>query len=71
MSAALCPIMRPTGRDRQAVGIDQRVDPGRQAAARTAHATGSPLFIAIGAVLVNPDRDGPLAASGRSGSRTS
>ena len=28
-------------RDRQAVGIDQRVDLGRQAAARATHATGS------------------------------
>ena len=30
--------------DRQTAGIDQRVDFGRQPAARTTHATGSRLF---------------------------
>jgi len=42
------PIMslafRDLQRDRQAIGIDQRVDLRRQAAARATHATGSDVF---------------------------
>ena len=44
-------------RDRQAAGVDQRVDFGGQPAARATHATGSRrLFLGVGSVLMHADR---------------
>ena len=48
MSAAAAAVMGlalgQLERDRQAAGVDQGVDLGRQAAARATHATGSVVF---------------------------
>ncbi len=43
--------------DRQALGVDERMNFGRQTAARATHATGSGrLFLGVGGVLMHPDR---------------